>query len=105
MTWHAGELPAFPSASEANFIVKPGNPGLCGGIPAAPLYQIAKTAPDSALPLESLPSCATPGAEVLLALKANLTNGEEALPSWVPSSDPCANWTGITCANGTITVM
>lgn len=41
-------------------------------------------------------------AQLLLWLKGNITNGEAALPSWQPGSDPCVNWEKVTCAAGQV---
>jgi hypothetical protein len=41
----------------------------------------------------------------LLLLKANIDTKGTVLTNWLPTTDPCSGWLGVTCTDGSVTGM
>lgn len=57
---------------------------------------LAQAASPAAAPAVAAAEGSQADAQLLLAFKASLDNGNEILQDWRPGTDPCA-WTGISC--------
>lgn len=68
---------------------------LVAQVPVGDLYYVALPGGGEE-PLTQLPACSSSDEQLLLAFKANFTNGKSVLGDWTAGTDACA-WTGISC--------